>query len=250
MEEKKGSPVIKLQYILRGHQISASKFMAVHPRVVKMSLNQKMSASWWRWRFILWDSLMFLQNVWFWIFDSIAKKKHLVLHFFLLRLNVSMDENCKRLAYMDFLSAFEQKAERKFECPPASPDAVRQIESLDSLSPRMALARMRELVTASASNLYKVKLTTTQFFFLCHHFLFQLITFLPLFLCSRHSWPLTAAGQGWSRLWNFVSCSTTFVPACQTNSTDTCWLNWSWTVRAALLTGRTSLTSFNHRTHW
>lgn len=77
-----------------------------------------------------------------------------------------MDENCERLSYMDFLSAFDQKAEKKSEPPPSSPDAVRQIESLDGLSPRMALARMRELVTASAPNLYKVKPKTTQFSFL------------------------------------------------------------------------------------
>lgn len=63
---------------------------------------------------------------------------------------------------MDFLSSFDHKAEKKkHEPPPVSPDAVRQIESLDSLSPGMALARMRELVTASAPNLYKVRLTNT-----------------------------------------------------------------------------------------
>ncbi|XP_041820351.1 EF-hand calcium-binding domain-containing protein 6 [Chelmon rostratus] len=72
------------------------------------------------------------------------------------QLNVSTGENCKRLSYMDFLSSFDHKAEKKkHEPPPVSPDAVRQIESLDSLSPGMALARMRELVTASAPNLYK-----------------------------------------------------------------------------------------------
>ncbi|TKS91016.1 EF-hand calcium-binding domain-containing protein 6 [Collichthys lucidus] len=70
------------------------------------------------------------------------------------RLNVSLDENC-RLAYMEFLSALDHKAEKKDDPPPASPDAVRQIESLDSLSPGMALARMRELVTSSAPNLQK-----------------------------------------------------------------------------------------------
>ncbi|XP_019113150.2 EF-hand calcium-binding domain-containing protein 6 [Larimichthys crocea] len=72
----------------------------------------------------------------------------------LRRLNVSLDENC-RLAYMEFLSALDQKAEKKDDPPPASPDAVRQIESLDSLSPGMAMARMRELVTTSAPNLQK-----------------------------------------------------------------------------------------------
>ncbi|GLD48026.1 EF-hand calcium-binding domain-containing protein 6, partial [Lates japonicus] len=72
-----------------------------------------------------------------------------------IQLKVSMDDNCKRLSYMDFLSAFDSKAERKCEPPLASPDPVRQIESLDNLSPDVALARMRELVTATAPNLYK-----------------------------------------------------------------------------------------------
>lgn len=57
---------------------------------------------------------------------------------------------------MDFLSAFDHKAENKCQPPPASPDAVWQIESLDSLSPDMALTKMQELVMSSAPNLYKV----------------------------------------------------------------------------------------------
>ncbi|XP_067347110.1 EF-hand calcium-binding domain-containing protein 6-like isoform X2 [Channa argus] len=50
---------------------------------------------------------------------------------------------------------FDHEREKKNEPPPVSPDALHQIESLNSLSPDMALSRMRELVTASASNLYK-----------------------------------------------------------------------------------------------
>ena len=71
---------------------------------------------------------------------------------------------------MDFLSAFDHEAEKRCERPPASPDAVGQRESLDSVSPGGALAKMRELVTASAPHLYKVKLTA-RFVFLCHQFL-------------------------------------------------------------------------------
>lgn len=168
--------------------------------------------------FILRDTL--INNIKF--LYSVTRKPN-VLRFLcvLFRLNVSLDENC-RLAYMEFLSALDQKAEKKDDPPPASPDAVRQIESLDSLSPGMAMARMRELVTTSAPNLQKVKLITTCFIFhhVCHQFLFQLI--LLLFLSSRHSWPLTGAGQGWLKLWNFVRCWIVFVPACQTNSTDIC----------------------------
>ncbi|XP_054483445.1 EF-hand calcium-binding domain-containing protein 6-like, partial [Anoplopoma fimbria] len=81
------------------------------------------------------------------------RREQLVNH--LHRLKVTMDKNCKSLAYMDFLSAFDHKAEKTCECPPASPDAVCQIESLDSLSPGVALARLREIVTASAPHLYK-----------------------------------------------------------------------------------------------
>uniref|UniRef100_A0A8P4KAB9 EF-hand domain-containing protein n=1 Tax=Dicentrarchus labrax TaxID=13489 RepID=A0A8P4KAB9_DICLA len=81
-----------------------------------------------------------------------VQREQLVNH--LHRLKVSMDDECKRLAYMDFLSAFDHQPE-KYEPPPASPDAVRQMESLDSLSPGVALARMQELVAASATNLYK-----------------------------------------------------------------------------------------------
>lgn len=71
---------------------------------------------------------------------------------FPIRLNVSIDDD-NRLSYMDFLSVFDHKAEKT--CQP-SPDAVRQIQSLDSLSPDLALAKMQELVSSSASNLYKV----------------------------------------------------------------------------------------------
>lgn len=85
-----------------------------------------------------------------------------------------MDDKCKRLASLDFLSAFNNK-DKQCEHPPASPDAVRNIESLENLSPGTALARMRELASASASNLYKVKLSST---FLCHHPGCQLIMFL------------------------------------------------------------------------
>ena len=72
-----------------------------------------------------------------------------------------MDDN--RLAYMDFLSAFDHK--KSGERPPASPDAERQKESLDGLSPAVALARMQELVTASAPHLYKVNLAACFIFF-------------------------------------------------------------------------------------
>ncbi|XP_051809878.1 EF-hand calcium-binding domain-containing protein 6 isoform X2 [Acanthochromis polyacanthus] len=67
-----------------------------------------------------------------------------------IKLKVSMDYNCRRFSYLDFLSALSYEAE-KYERPPASPD----VESLDSLSPHMALVRMRELVSASAHHLYK-----------------------------------------------------------------------------------------------
>uniref|UniRef100_UPI0037E8E2F3 EF-hand calcium-binding domain-containing protein 6-like n=1 Tax=Semicossyphus pulcher TaxID=241346 RepID=UPI0037E8E2F3 len=82
-----------------------------------------------------------------------VRREQLLKH--LRRLNVSMDENSERLSYMDFLSAFDHKPEKKSERPPVTPDALRQIESLDDLSPDAALVRMRELVTASASNLFK-----------------------------------------------------------------------------------------------
>ncbi|KAK5895979.1 hypothetical protein CgunFtcFv8_009629 [Champsocephalus gunnari] len=52
---------------------------------------------------------------------------------------------------MDFPFDHKKSGER----PPASPDAERQKESLDGLSPAVALARMQELVTASAPHLYK-----------------------------------------------------------------------------------------------
>ncbi|KAI9516979.1 hypothetical protein NQZ68_011456 [Dissostichus eleginoides] len=82
-------------------------------------------------------------------YSSSVKRKQLEIH--LRRLNVTVDDN--RLAYMDFLSAFDHK--KSGERPPASPDAERQKESLDGLSPAVALARMQELVTASAPHLYK-----------------------------------------------------------------------------------------------
>ncbi|KAF3704844.1 EF-hand calcium-binding domain-containing protein 6 [Channa argus] len=72
-----------------------------------------------------------------------------------LRFNVSKYDYCKMHSFMDFLSRFDHEREKKNEPPPVSPDALHQIESLNSLSPDMALSRMRELVTASASNLYK-----------------------------------------------------------------------------------------------
>ncbi|XP_026216864.1 EF-hand calcium-binding domain-containing protein 6 [Anabas testudineus] len=81
------------------------------------------------------------------------QREQLIHH--LHRLNVSMDDSCKRLSYMDFLSAFDHKSEKKCQAPPSTPDALRQIESLDSLSPEVALAKMREQVTSSAPNLYK-----------------------------------------------------------------------------------------------
>ncbi|KAM6961515.1 EF-hand calcium-binding domain-containing protein 6 [Tautogolabrus adspersus] len=72
-----------------------------------------------------------------------------------LRLKVSMDDDWERLSNTGFLSAFEKKSEKKSERPPSSPDALRQIECLDHLSPGAALVRMRDLVTASAPNLFK-----------------------------------------------------------------------------------------------
>lgn len=158
-----------------------------------------------------------------------------------------MDDNCKRLSYMDFLSAFDSKAERKCEPPLASPDAVRQIESLDNLSPDVALARMRELVTATAPNLYKVKLTIT---FLHQQSLLQLMASLWLVVFSRLSQPSIRAVLGPSELWSFVRCWRVFALAHQTNSTDTSCPSWSWTVRTALLTGRTSSASFSRRSQW
>ncbi|XP_034529546.1 EF-hand calcium-binding domain-containing protein 6 [Notolabrus celidotus] len=57
----------------------------------------------------------------------------------------------------DFMSAFENQSEKKKKSghPPVTPDALRHIQSLDDLSPAAALARMRDLVSASASDLYK-----------------------------------------------------------------------------------------------
>lgn len=46
----------------------------------------------------------------------------------------------------------------------------------------------------------------------------------------------------------FIMCWRFFVPAYKTNSTDTWWPNWSWTVRTAML--RTSSTGFNQRALW
>lgn len=164
-------------------------------------------------------------------------------------MDLFIDGNYKRLAYLDFLSAFGQEAEENRDFPPSSPGAAHLLESLDNLSPRAALARVQTLVTASANNLHKVTLPATHFLpptvkvFLC-----QLITFSPLSLSFRHSLRLTRREQGWSKPWIFDGCSTAFAAACQTNSTDSCWPNWSWTVRAARSTGGTSWTSFNHRT--
>ncbi|XP_059181453.1 EF-hand calcium-binding domain-containing protein 6 [Centropristis striata] len=89
-----------------------------------------------------------------------VQREQLVNH--LHRLEVSMDDNCRRLAYMDFLSAFDHKAEKTGERPPASPDAVHHIESLDSLSPDLALSRMKELVSGSTTQLYKAFLAFDQ----------------------------------------------------------------------------------------
>ncbi|KAK2858678.1 hypothetical protein Q5P01_003298 [Channa striata] len=83
---------------------------------------------------------------------SCPVQKDQLVHY-LQRLNVSMDDNCEMLSYIDFLSTFDDKREN--ELPPASPDAVHRIESLSGLSPDTALSRMQELVTASAPNLYK-----------------------------------------------------------------------------------------------
>ncbi|XP_032361691.1 EF-hand calcium-binding domain-containing protein 6 [Etheostoma spectabile] len=81
---------------------------------------------------------------------------------YLRRLEVPMDDNGERLSYMDFLSEFDPKAEKRSERPPSSPVAACRIESLDSLSPGLALTRMQELVTASAPNLYKAFLAFDQ----------------------------------------------------------------------------------------
>ncbi|XP_041637281.1 EF-hand calcium-binding domain-containing protein 6 [Cheilinus undulatus] len=63
------------------------------------------------------------------------------------KLNVSMDDDCERISYKDFLSALENKPEKKSECSPSSPDAGRLIDT--------ALNQRRELVTASAPDLHK-----------------------------------------------------------------------------------------------
>ncbi|KAM7377843.1 hypothetical protein PAMA_012982 [Pampus argenteus] len=81
------------------------------------------------------------------------QREQLIKH--LHRLKVSMDENNRRISSMDLLSVFNHKAEKNHEPAPSSPEAMCQIESLDGLSPGMALARMQELVTASAPNLFK-----------------------------------------------------------------------------------------------
>ncbi|XP_076023535.1 EF-hand calcium-binding domain-containing protein 6-like [Genypterus blacodes] len=81
-----------------------------------------------------------------------VQRQDLINH--LSRLNVSMDDKCRKLAYMDFLSAFDPEA-KKSDRPPSSPDAVRHVESLDDLSPGHAMTRMQELVNASEANLYK-----------------------------------------------------------------------------------------------
>lgn len=99
-------------------------------------------------------------------FLLLSVKPNFVLSLPSLRLKVSMDDNCTRLTYLEFLSAFNHKAEKKPKPPPASPYALRQIESLDNLSPAMALATMRELASVSAPNLYKVTPSTTGIFIL------------------------------------------------------------------------------------
>ncbi|XP_034720028.1 EF-hand calcium-binding domain-containing protein 6 [Etheostoma cragini] len=81
---------------------------------------------------------------------------------YLRRLEVPMDDYGERLSYMDFLSKFDPKAEKRSKRPPSSPDVACQIESLDSLSPGLILTRMQELVTASAPNLYKAFLAFDQ----------------------------------------------------------------------------------------
>ncbi|XP_042258777.1 EF-hand calcium-binding domain-containing protein 6 isoform X2 [Thunnus maccoyii] len=86
-------------------------------------------------------------------FRCFIQREQLINH--LRRLKVSMNDNNRRISYMDLLSVFNHKAEKKHEPPPSSPEAMCQIESLDGLSPGMALARMQELVTASAPNLFK-----------------------------------------------------------------------------------------------
>ncbi|KAM7366814.1 hypothetical protein PAMP_014758 [Pampus punctatissimus] len=86
-------------------------------------------------------------------FSCFIQREQLIKH--LHRLKVSMDENNRRISYMDLLSVFNHKAEKNHEPPPSSPEAMCQIESLDGLSTGMALARMQELVIASAPNLFK-----------------------------------------------------------------------------------------------
>ncbi|XP_047430733.1 EF-hand calcium-binding domain-containing protein 6-like [Mugil cephalus] len=86
-------------------------------------------------------------------YNCSIQREQLVNH--LHRLKVSMDDNYTRLTYLEFLSAFNHKVEKKRKPPPGSPDAVHQIESLDNLSPAMALAKIRDLASVSAPNLYK-----------------------------------------------------------------------------------------------
>ncbi|CAJ1055683.1 EF-hand calcium-binding domain-containing protein 6 [Xyrichtys novacula] len=47
------------------------------------------------------------------------------------------------------------ESEKKSERPPVTPDALRHVEFLGDLSPGAALARMKDLVSASASDLFK-----------------------------------------------------------------------------------------------
>ncbi|XP_030006563.1 EF-hand calcium-binding domain-containing protein 6-like [Sphaeramia orbicularis] len=86
-------------------------------------------------------------------YNCSIQREQLVNH--LHRFKVAMDDDCLRLSYMDFLSAFDHKVEKKPDPPPASPNAMHPIESLESLSPARALERMQELVSASAPYLYK-----------------------------------------------------------------------------------------------
>ncbi|CAK6975638.1 EF-hand calcium-binding domain-containing protein 6 [Scomber scombrus] len=81
------------------------------------------------------------------------QREQLIHH--LHRFKVSMTDNNRRISYMDLLSVFNHKAEKKNEPSPSTPEAIGQMESLNGLSPDTALVKMQELVTASAPNLFK-----------------------------------------------------------------------------------------------
>ncbi|XP_062300181.1 EF-hand calcium-binding domain-containing protein 6-like [Scomber scombrus] len=81
------------------------------------------------------------------------QREQLIHH--LHRFKVSMTDNNRRISYMDLLSVFNHKAEKKNEPSPSTPEANGQMESLNGLSPDTALVKMQELVTASAPNLFK-----------------------------------------------------------------------------------------------